>query len=98
MRKLFATKKFVSEKKVALVTGREASCRFARRGVARGCSYSMPCITGGLKRANDTASQLASRFKMQAIFAELATSFVKRMVKEVRCFGRIDALVNSAAI
>lgn len=92
------------EQKVALVTGsgkRRVGSHVAEALAARGYSIAVHYRTSEME-AKETAAQLASQFQVTAIpfQADLGDEVaVKRMTKDILDrFGRIDALVNCAAI
>ena len=94
----------VSEQKVALVTGsgkRRVGARVAEALAARGYAIAVHYRSSAAE-AQETAARLTAQFGVPAVpvQADLADeAAVKRMVGEVLArFGRIDALVNCAAI
>lgn len=94
----------MSEQKVALVTGsgkRRVGAQVAEALAARGFALAVHYRTSAVE-AIETAASLTSRFGVPAVpvQADLGDEVaVKRMVQETRDrFGRIDVLVNCAAI
>ena len=94
----------MNEPKIALVTGsgkRRVGSYVAAALAARGYALVVHYRTSAAE-ANETAALLSSQFNVPAfpVQADLANEgAVKRMVNEVlERFGRIDALVNCAAI
>lgn len=94
----------MSASKVALVTGsgkKRVGSHVAEALAARGYALAVHYHTSGAE-ANDTAAELSSRFNVAAVpfRADLGDeAAVRRMTGEVLGrFGRIDALVNCAAI
>lgn len=94
----------MSEQKVALVTGsgaKRVGAHVAEALAARGFALAVHYNTSATE-GNDTAAELRARFGVPALTvqADLADeTAVRRMVAEaLDRFGRIDALVNCAAI
>lgn len=94
----------MSEPKIALITGsgkKRVGAHVAAALAARGHSLAIHYRTSEVE-ANETASMLAGQFNIGVMTAQadLGDEFaVRRMTKEVLDhFGRIDILVNCAAI